>query len=81
MRSIPRYSATLLGGKTFDRNKTHAAPSKYGKQAFAERVVKPNAATTNLSGFTALLDRIVAAIDHYEASKAAAPLAATGTGV
>jgi len=68
----PALLATRVGGKTFDRNKTHAAPGKYGKQVFAERVVKPNAATTNLSGFTPLLDRIVAAIDHYAALKTAA---------
>lgn len=68
----PALLATPVGGKTFDRNKSHAAPGKYGKHVFAERVVKPNAATTNLSGFTPLLDRIVAAIDHYVALKVAA---------
>jgi RNA-directed DNA polymerase len=67
----PALLATPVGGKTFDRNKTHAAPGKYGKQVFAERVVKPSASTTNLSGFTPLLDRIVAAIDHYAALKLA----------
>jgi hypothetical protein len=61
----PALLATSVGGKTFDRNKTHAAPGKYSKHVFAERVVKPNAATTNLSGFSPLLDRIVAAIEHY----------------
>ena len=68
----PALLATPVGGKTFDRNKTHAAPGTYGKQVFAERVVKPSASTTNLSGFIPLLDRIVAAIDHYAALKAAA---------
>ena len=68
----PTLLATPVGGKTFDRNKTHAAPGKYGKQVFAERVVKPNAPTTNLSGFIPLLDRITAAIDHYAALKVAA---------
>lgn len=68
----PALLATPVGGKTFDRKKTHAAPGKYGKHVFAERVVRPNAATTDLSGFTPLLDRIVAAIDHYAALKVAA---------
>jgi RNA-directed DNA polymerase len=67
----PALLKTPVGGKTFDRNKIHAAPGKYGKQVFAERVVKPSAPTTNLSGFNPLLDRIVAAIEHYAALTAA----------
>ena len=69
----PALLATPVGGKTFDRSKTHAAPGKYGKQVFAERVVKPSASTTNLSGFIPLLDRIVAAIDHTALKAAATP--------
>jgi RNA-directed DNA polymerase len=34
--------ATKLGGKTFDPDKEHDAPGKYGKMAFAMKVIEPN---------------------------------------
>ncbi|MFZ3234440.1 MAG: hypothetical protein WA417_06615 [Stellaceae bacterium] len=61
----------MLDGKTFDPNKEHNAPGKYGKVAFAERVVVPNADTIDFSGFGALLDRIVAVLEHHASLKAA----------
>ena len=66
----PALLKTVLDGKTFNPNKTHNAPGEYGKVAFAERVVVPNAATINFSGFAALLDRIVAVLDHHTRLKA-----------
>ena len=71
----PSVLATELNGKTFDPNKEHDATGKYGKFAFATRVVERDANTINFSGFAPLLDRIVAVLDHY-ASSQAAPLAA-----
>src|SRR5262249_16859678 len=44
--------ATKLDDKTFDPNKEHDAPGKYGKVLFATRVVQPNASTMDFSGFS-----------------------------
>ena len=66
--------ATKLGGKTFDPDKEHDAPGKYGKMAFAMKVIEPNSDKIDFSGFTPLLDRIVAVLDHHAALKPA-PLA------
>jgi hypothetical protein len=67
--------ATKLEGKSFDPDKEHDAPGKYGKMAFARKVVEPNSDKIDFSGFAPLLDRIVAVLDHHAALKAA-PLAA-----
>jgi len=69
----PALLTTVLEGKTFDPNKEHNAPGKYGKVAFAERVVPPNAATIDFSGFVPLINRIIAVMDHHAALKAATP--------
>ena len=71
----PAVLATELDGKTFDPDKEHDAPGKYGKVVFATRVVEPNANKIDFSGFVPLLDRIVAVLDHHAGLKAA-PLAA-----
>ncbi len=63
--------ATELDGKTFDPDKEHDAPGKYGKTVFAARVVEPGADKIDFSGFAPLLDRIVAVLDHHAALKAA----------
>lgn len=67
----PTLLNTVLDGKTFDPNKEHDAPGKYGKVVFAEQVVVPRAATIDFSGFAPLLDRIVAVLDHHAGLKAA----------
>jgi hypothetical protein len=61
----PSLLATKLGGKKFNPDKDHNADGEYGKYVFAEKVVRPNAATIDFSGFAPLLDRIVAVVDHY----------------
>ena len=66
---------TKLDGKSFDPDKDHEAPGKYGKAVFASKVVEPNANKINFSGFAPLLDRIVAVLDHH-ASLKTAPLSA-----
>lgn len=65
----PALLKTVLGGKTLNLHKEHEAPNEYGKFIFAEQVVKPHLATIDLSGFEPILDRIVAAIDHYKTIK------------
>jgi RNA-directed DNA polymerase len=67
----PKLLATPLNGKTFDVNKEHDAPGKYGKVAFATQVVEPNAGAIDFSGFSAPLDRIVAVLNHHAGLKAA----------
>jgi RNA-directed DNA polymerase len=59
--------AMKLDGKSFDPDKEHDAPGKYGKVAFATRVVEPHADQIDFSGFAPLLDRIVAVLDHHAA--------------
>jgi len=68
----PALLATVLDGKKFNPKKDHAADGEYGKFVFAEKVVRPNATTINFAGFAPLLERVVAAIDHYTAPPAAA---------
>jgi RNA-directed DNA polymerase len=68
--------ATELDGKTFDPDKEHDAPGKYGKLVFATRVIEPNANIIDFTGFAPLLDRIVAVLDHHARLKAAAVAAA-----
>ncbi len=61
----PALLKTELGGKKFNPAKDHESPGEYGKHIFAERVVRPNAGTIDFSGFTPLLQRLVAVIDSY----------------
>jgi RNA-directed DNA polymerase len=67
----PALLATVLDGKTFDPANEQDEPGKYGKAVFATRVIEPNAATIDFSGFAPLLDRIVAVLDHHAGLKAA----------
>ena len=62
----PSLLHTEIGGKKFNLKKGHDAPNEYGKFVFAEQVVKPHATKIDFSGFSPLLERIVAAIDWYE---------------
>jgi hypothetical protein len=61
----PVLLTTKLNGKTFDPDKKHDEPGKYGKTKFAEQVVAPQKATIDFSGFAPLLDRVVAVIDNH----------------
>jgi len=63
----PSVRGVKLGGKTFNPANDTNTDSEYGKFYFAEKVVRPNAATINFANFAPLLDRIVAVIDHYSA--------------
>ena len=79
----PALLKTHVDGKTFDPNKEHDETGKYGKVVFAKRVVIPQAATIDFSGFAPLLDRIIAVFDYHAALKVAPlapPSAATATG-
>ena len=69
----PALLKTPVDGKSFDPNKEHDEAGKYGKAVFAKRVVIPNAAAIDFSGFAPLLDRIVAVLNHHAALKMAPP--------
>lgn len=57
-----------LSGKTFHPDKDGFDPDKhFGKVPFAKKVVVPAAATIKWDGFSTLLDRISAVLDHYVA--------------
>lgn len=67
------YSAKVLslklGGKSFDKsNKTIDLGLHYGKQVFAEKIVRTHASKINFSGFNPLLERISLAIADCSAS-------------
>ena len=64
----PGLLETFIDGKTFDPNKKHDEPGKYGKARFAEKVVQPQKNTINFLKFADLCDRIVAALNDYAAN-------------
>jgi hypothetical protein len=66
-----RVLETKLGKKVFSRKDTFEE-NQYGKHVFAERVVKKNRQTINFSAFGRVLERITAALDHYDGLAAAA---------
>lgn len=57
---------TKLNSKSFNAGKIDPA-TEYGKEVFANSVVRPNAATINFSGFDPLLERIVKVLNAYSA--------------
>lgn len=69
---------TKLGKKVFSRKDTFEE-NQYGKHVFAERVVKKNRQTINFSAFGRILERITAALDHYDGLVAAASKKAPGS--
>jgi hypothetical protein len=67
-------AATLakeLEGKTFNKAKKIDPSKEYSKNVFAEKIVRPNAATIDFSKFEPLLNRIMAVIDDHRARVAA----------
>ena len=66
--------ATSYNGKTFHVGPGFDGTKHIGKQIFAHRVVRPNAATINFDGFKPLLSNIVAIIKTHKAPPASAPV-------
>ena len=54
-----------LNGKKFNPNTTTNSEMEYGKEVFANSVVKPDASNIDFSGFDPLLDRIVAVLENF----------------
>jgi retron-type reverse transcriptase len=61
----PELLKTKLDGKVFNPAKEHESENEYGKHLFAEVVVRRNADAIEFSRFAELLERILAAIEHY----------------
>lgn len=57
--------ATKIDGRSFDSANDCNPKTHYGKNAFAHKVVQPNASTINFSGFAQLLARIDAVIKEH----------------
>ncbi|WP_134727294.1 retron Ec67 family RNA-directed DNA polymerase/endonuclease [Paracoccus luteus] len=75
----PALLGTTLNGKTFDPKKDHGDAKHYGKVAFAESVVRPNAGTVDFSGFEDLLTRIEDVLKHYAGLSAASAMTTLNT--
>lgn len=62
----PILLQTKLDGKKFVAKKKHEAENEYGKQVFAERVVKANSKSIDFANFSLLFDRIGLAEEDYK---------------
>ena len=60
---------TTISGKIFNPKKDFDKSKEYGKEVFANRVVKAQKDKINFDGLKPLLDRIVKAIEHYDSIK------------
>ena len=58
-----------VSGKIFNPKKDSDSATEYGKEIFANKVIRAQKGTIDFNGLRPLLDRIVQAIDHYNASK------------
>ena len=56
---------TILDGKEFDPNNEYNSKTHYGKNDFANKVVKPNADSVDFSGFKPILDRFVSVLEAH----------------
>jgi RNA-directed DNA polymerase len=60
------FLATAIDGKVFNSSNKRRAENEIGKTALAN-IVRANADQIDFSRFAALLNRVVAVIDHYKA--------------
>lgn len=72
----PELLQHQIDGKPFDPNHKHGDHDTYSKHIFAEKVIKPQAATIDFARFVPLLNRIVAVLDDYQAKNVLPPAAA-----
>jgi RNA-directed DNA polymerase len=54
-----------IGGKSLDLNKKHGDETSFGKQVFAEMIVRPGVGKIDFSGFTPILEGISESMEHY----------------
>lgn len=71
---------TILDGKKFNNAKKIDPTTEYGKQIFAEKVVKTKTSSISFAAFEQLLNRVSAVIDDYKtiASPVSSALIETG---
>lgn len=63
----PALKKIELDGKKFEPDTNEFDPTKhYGKQVFAEKIVRQNRKTINFDGFEPTLNRIRSVISDYE---------------
>lgn len=60
---------TVVSGKTFNPKDNINVATEYGKEIFANAVIKSQKHQINFKGFKPLLNRIVKAIKHYDSIK------------
>ncbi|MFT5118035.1 MAG: RNA-directed DNA polymerase [Kiritimatiellia bacterium] len=58
-----------VSGKSFNPKEDKDNEKEYGKEVFANKVINAQKSTINFDGLKPLLDRIVKAIEHYDAIK------------
>ena len=62
----PRILSTKIGSKSFNLSNEDPSDQFFGKNVFAQKVVKPLANERDFLGFETLLDRILAVMSDYE---------------
>jgi RNA-directed DNA polymerase len=77
----PATKAIRISGKTFNPENNLDKNTQYGKEVFAQQVVRARAATINFDGFRPLLTDLVEVIRWHAANRSAAspPRAAAGS--
>jgi len=61
----PEIRNTKIDGKSFNPKKTHGSDNEYGKQVFAEKVIKTNEKKIDFSGFKPIFDNINAILTAF----------------
>jgi len=61
----PSIKSHMIGGKTFSLANDFDPDKNYGKATFAYKVVEPNAANIDFSGFKPILDRFVIVLAEH----------------
>jgi len=77
-KSLCNITVTHTSSEAFYhlKHNKHGDHDSYSKQVFAEKIIKPQAASIDFKGFVPLLHRIVAALDDFEGRMGAASPAA-----
>ena len=60
---------TKIGSKTFNPKKDFDKTKEYGKEIFANKVIKANKKNISFDGLKPILDRVVAVMAHYDLIK------------
>lgn len=61
-----KWLGETIDGKPFDKKKEHGDSTAFGKSIFADKIVKRNVRKIDFTGFTPLLERLDACVQHHE---------------